>query len=257
MPDVAPAAVPPPLAMPADFARFLLHDPAEIRLVLAGLRDAATPLTIFAHDGEDHLPSLLLALSDDALILDVGHDAALNERIAAAATHHCVGQLRQVRIQCLLGPFRRVLHAGRPAFASALPREVLRLQRRAFYRLTAPVAPPLGCALTLPSQTDAQQTVSVGIYDISLGGVCINLPPALAALTAGQQAACRIVLPEVGAIDGTLAVCSVFDLTLRNGARVRRAGCAFVGLADAQANLIQRYIVKVERTRKARTSGLG
>ena len=65
---------------------------------------------------------------------------------------------------------------------------------------------------------------------------------------------CRIVLPEVGTITAKLAVRSSFQITLKNGNVTRRTGCAFVELNPTQQAMIQRYIIRLERERRARLS---
>jgi hypothetical protein len=67
---------------------------------------------------------------------------------------------------------------------------------------------------------------------------------------------CRIELPEVGFVTATVKIRSVFEITLRSGARIKRAGCEFVKLPGPMSTLVQRYIIKVERERKARESGM-
>jgi c-di-GMP-binding flagellar brake protein YcgR len=67
---------------------------------------------------------------------------------------------------------------------------------------------------------------------------------------------CRIDLPDVGTITATLRVRSVFEFTLRSGVRSKRAGCQFIDLPGPMMTLIQRYIIRVERERKARESGM-
>jgi c-di-GMP-binding flagellar brake protein YcgR len=49
---------------------------------------------------------------------------------------------------------------------------------------------------------------------------------------------------------------SVFEMTTRSGSKSQRAGCEFVKLPGPMLTLIQRYIIKVERERKARESGM-
>ena len=56
---------------------------------------------------------------------------------------------------------------------------------------------------------------------------------------------------------GTIVVRSVFESVTRTGVKSKRAGCEFVKLPGSMLTLIQRYIIKVERERKARESGLG
>ena len=75
-------------------------------------------------------------------------------------------------------------------------------------------------------------------------------------LETGLQLNCRIELPEVGTVTGTAIVRSVFETVTRSGSKSQRAGCEFVKLPGPMLTLIQRYIIKVERERKARESGM-
>jgi hypothetical protein len=67
---------------------------------------------------------------------------------------------------------------------------------------------------------------------------------------------CRIDLPEVGMLAARLEVRTLFELTLPSGVQVHRAGCQFVDLPGSMLTLVQRYVIKIERQRKARTTGL-
>ncbi|MDP1957543.1 MAG: PilZ domain-containing protein, partial [Rhodocyclaceae bacterium] len=142
---------------------------------------------------------------------------------------------------------------GRPAFRAALPAEVLRIQRREYYRLTTPIARPLTCMVPIPLPDGSLHGHKANVFDISGGGLGISAPAE--SIPFGTDSVfpdCHLVLPEVGSVTGTLKVKSLFDITLRSGARTRRAGCEFVKLPGPMTTLIQRYIIKVERERKAR-----
>lgn len=247
-----------PILAAGEYDKYMLRTPAEMLMVLRGLRDRKAQITVFFNEGEDMLLTMLVEVAQDRLIFDVGPDEELNRRAAAAGKHYCVALLDKVRIQFLLGDFTPITHDNRPAFRSALPQELLRLQRREFYRLTTPIARPLKCRMSLPLASGGEQVYEATVFDISGGGIGIAAPPAEVPFAPLQQVPdCRIELPEVGIVTGTIKVCSVFEITLKSGARVRRAGCSFVDLPGPQATLIQRYIIKVERERKARESGLG
>ena len=49
---------------------------------------------------------------------------------------------------------------------------------------------------------------------------------------------------------------NTFDATTRNGHRFIRTGCEFIDIPAARLNMLQRYIIRIERERKARASGL-
>lgn len=259
MPTDAPSPV--TIALPilegSEYDKYMLRSAVEVRTLLRQLQAHVTQLTVFCNEGQDMMLTVLLEVTGEHLILDVGPDEEVNRRIAVAERHYCIGQLDRVRIQFLLGPFTRIEFAGRPAFLAALPKEVLRLQRREFYRLATPIARPLKCRMPLPLPDGGMYVFVATVLDISVGGIGIIAPPEEIPFEAGQIFPdCRIELPEVGIIDCTLRVCQL-GVSFQRGQTRRRAGCEFVNLPGPQQTLIQRYIIKVERERKARESGLG
>lgn len=257
-PATAPAAQTLPILEAGEYDKYMLRTQAEMLMVLRGLRDHKSQITVFFNEGQDLLLTMLVAIVGDQLIFDVGPDEELNRKAAAAEKHYCVALLDKVRIQFLLRDFAPVSHEGRPAFRCAFPRELLRLQRREYYRLTTPLARPLKCHMPLQAADGTPQMHEATLFDISSGGIGIAAPPAPLYFASGQLVEnCRIELPEVSIATCTVRVCSIIEITLKSGARVRRAGCEFVDLPGPQATLIQRSIIKMERERKARESGLG
>ena len=59
-------------------------------------------------------------------------------------------------------------------------------------------------------------------------------------------------LPNVGIISADMKVRNLYDVTMPNGKIHQRAGCQFLKLAGPMMTLIQRYIIQIERERKAR-----
>jgi c-di-GMP-binding flagellar brake protein YcgR len=59
-------------------------------------------------------------------------------------------------------------------------------------------------------------------------------------------------LPEIGEIVTDVQVRSIVDVTLRSGQPSRRWGCQFVNLPANMQVLLQRYIIRLERERRAR-----
>ena len=54
----------------------------------------------------------------------------------------------------------------------------------------------------------------------------------------------------------TLCVRNLFEVTTRSGSHFARIGCEFVGLPAPRLTMVQRYITRVERERKARMTGM-
>ena len=241
-----------------EYSRYMLRTPAEVLMVLRSLCERVAQITVFFNEGQDMLLTTLATVANDHLVLDYGPSGEMNTKALAAEKHFCVTMLDKVRIQFILRDFRQVEHEGRPAFLCALPDELLRLQRREYYRLLTPIVRPLICTVPIPLADGSLHLHEAHVFDISGGGMGISAPPEGVPFAQDMKFAnCRVDLPEVGIITGTLRIRSLFGVTLRSGATARRAGCEFIDLPGPMMTLIQRYIIKVERERKARESGMG
>lgn len=247
----------PPLLEPGDYAQYILHARSEIAFVLKSLLERVSQITIFFNEGKELLLTTLVALEADRILLDFGASSETNRKALAVQKLFCVASLEKVRIQFLLRGLQQTTYRGRPAFAAEYPTDVLRLQRREFFRLTMPITRPLRCEMPIASAESGQEmTLDINVVDISGGGVAIAVPEGLDLEKGREFPSCRIELPEVGIVTATLRICNQFEITLRSGGRVRRAGCQFVNLPGPMLTLVQRYIIKVERERKARESGM-
>jgi c-di-GMP-binding flagellar brake protein YcgR len=245
------------LIEPADYTQYLLHARSEVLFVLRALQSAADRITVHFNDGRDFLLTSVIAVDDKGLTLDVGSNVDMNQRALAADKLFCATSHDKVRVQFLLRGLTRIETDLGPALRADLPDAVLRLQRREYYRLTAPIARPLKCQIPMTAVDGKQLKVEVSIIDISGGGLAIMVPPVGIEFQPDMEFPnCRIELPEVGFIVATLQVRNLFDVTLRSGGHVSRAGCQFINLPGPMLTLVQRYIVKVERERKARETGL-
>lgn len=243
---------------PGDYDQFMLRTSIEINGVLRGLQDLVSQITVFFNEGHDMLLTTLAEVTDKYLILDFGPNAEINRKALLAEKHFCVTMLKKVRVQFILRTFSQVEFGGRTAFRCALPDEVLRLQRREYFRLDTPIMRPLKCAMPIPLPNGDMHLHEAQVFDISGGGLGLVAPPEGVPFAAGMQFAnCRIELPEVGFVACTLAVRGIFDVTLKSGARARHSGCEFVNIPGPMLTLVHRYIIKVERERKAREMGMG
>ncbi|HEX8988908.1 MAG TPA: flagellar brake protein [Rhodocyclaceae bacterium] len=246
----------PGLLEASEYERFLLRNPKEILAILRRLRDDVSLITAFFDAGREMLLTSLLDVDEQKIILDIGADPGTNRKALDADKLHCVASHEKVRIQFDLGRLTQVGFEGGPAFAAVLPSAVLRLQRRDFFRLTLPVARPLKCLIPQTAAEGNTEALEANIVDISGGGVALAVPKGMTFERDAEFPECRIELPEVGTIVMNLRVRNVFEVELRSGVRVVRAGCAYVNPSGAMLAMIQRYIMKVERERKARESGL-
>lgn len=241
-----------------DEARFLLRDPREILQLMRSLVGARALTTAHLEPGNQSFLTVILELmeAEDALLIDGSKDETINQQIEAAERITCITQLERIRIQFALPGAARSDRAGAPVFAAPLPTEVLRLQRRDFYRLSTPVTQTVTCAIPLQLPGGGRRTASLRILDISGGGIAVVVPPSDFPFEPGMQfTGCELKLPEAEPIRTQLTVRNLFRLVTRNGVEMLRAGCAFSDLPPHAESIIQRYILKIERERNARERG--
>lgn len=237
----------------SEYAQYLLHSQQEITQVLRGVMKSTELVTAYFDHGAQFFLTSVVAVQpgSDALFLDYGVDAVTNRRALEASRVVFVTSQERVKVQFSTGPLQEVEFNGRPAFRTHLPRVLLKLQRREYYRLVTPLRSPLVCVVPAP-----KGRIEAMVTDISVGGVGLSGLPATVALKTGSQyPGCRIVLPDAGTILAGIEVRSLQDITLRSGAVVKRAGCRFVDIPASQQAMIQRYIIRIDRERLALVKG--
>jgi c-di-GMP-binding flagellar brake protein YcgR len=241
-----------------DFDQYILRSRAEILSVLRSLRDTQALITLyFDHSGLPFLTAVLGA-SDSGIALDFGRDPTMNSLALKSKGFTAAATQDKVKIQFPVGTLKQGLHQGRPAFSAPLPNLLLRLQRREYYRLTAPSVRPIRCRIPASLPEGTHKSVEANIINIGGGGLAVMVPPAGIPFEAGMGFHnCRIDLPEVGVVVGDLQVRSTFEVAAQGGIVVKRAGCQFMNLPGPMLTLIQRYIMRIERERKARSSEAG
>lgn len=237
------------------YSEYLLHSPREILAVLRQVVAQGDLVTLYFNSGKDFLLTSLLDINEEGLLLDHGSNGAMNRRALEAGKIFCVTRHDKVKLQFILNGVREAGYEGRNVFSAALPDTLLRLQRREYFRLHTPIARPLICNVPAVMGDGSVEIYPHIVIDISIGGLSLQFGEI--PFQADQEwHDCTIDLPEIGVINATLRVLNFYEITLRNGQRSQRAGCQFVDLPPSSQNLIQRYIVRVERERKARQSGM-
>lgn len=254
---------PPPqfeLEQPDDYSQYLLHSRSDILAVLRSLIQKGALITVYFDQGKSFLLTSMLALNADnqGLVLDLGSNAEMNERALKAEKLILTTVVDKVKIQFSLSTLEATQYDGRSAFFGRIPDTLLRLQRREYFRLATPIANPIKLATTIRRADNSALQVSLSLLDISGGGVGLMVSPEVAGyLQKGEVLSdCRIRLPDEGLLVAKLVIRNKFDVTTRSGGQFVRAGCEFIDIPPSRLNMVQRYITRVERERKARLSGL-
>ena len=233
-----------------DASSFTVSWKKEIVYILRAVMEKTALVSAYFNRGESFiLTSIIDVDPDDELVyLDLGADEAFNKKILDSEKIIFVTAHDKVKVQFVANWVEKARLEGRDVFRTELPKSLIKLQRREYYRVTTPIVNPLKCIVLMEDKRKLEMVVA----DISIGGVGVVLPPADAVVEPGMIFnGCNLVLPEIGNIVATMEIRNVFEVTLRNGLKSKRAGCQFINLSANMQSMIQRYIIKVERERRA------
>ena len=238
-----------------DFSKYEVTSRTEILSILKGMMEQGSLITFYFNHGYDFLLTSLLEISDDGrtLLFDYGSNMDMNRKLLQTDKINCVSTKEKVKIQFTLMGVDPARHDGRDAFLGDVPDSLIRLQRREYYRLSTPMANPIKANIPLPQDDGSIKPLQLVVVDISGGGVGLNVPPGnLSIKTDTLFSGVTIALPNVGMVTAEMRVRNVYDVTMPNGKVHQRAGCQFLNLPGPMMTLIQRYIIQIERERKAK-----
>lgn len=242
-----------PLPPSDDLAKFAMTSPVEIAHHLRRASTSGTLVTVFAHHGKTFILTRLLAIDAKAgkLAFDVGTTDDVNRKILSSDRNVFVCMPDGVKTQFVTGPAKMIKWEGRDAFVVSMPTEVIKLQRREYFRIQTPIASPLMCHVHDYVDGDARG-LSLSLYDISLGGLSLVLPGDIPGFELGAlYSDCSLDLRQLGSLPVVLEVRNKLVMQQKNGLEQRRIGCMFVNPSGAVENQLQRYIAQLERDRHA------
>lgn len=233
-----------------DESRFLIQSRMEITFILRAIMQAGEMVAIHFNSGRDNAITALLSVDEPRghFVFDCPSDPAVLRRMLTASKVSFLSRQDRIKVRWDSTSAQEVSFQGRPAVRLPLPQTLLKFQRREFFRAELPIARPIKCTIPLAEGG----TIEVNLVDISLGGIGLTGFPATFPLDAETElTGCTITLPDLGILAVTLAVRSTIEIERPDGKIVRRAGCKFVGLPATAENMIQRFIIRLERERRS------
>lgn len=207
--------------------------------------------------GSERESTLSTVLSVDAaarmVILDACQQPAEHKKVLAARRLTMETEVNRIRIRFDTGGPSAIDHEGQPALQIALPTSMLRIQRREAYRIDTPVNEAVHCRFAHPVLNNHE--VVLRVADLSVKGMGLTADPGLLPATQGTVLKdCRIDLPATGVVNCNALIVRVFEPTIAGKQRLW-IGCQFLRLPGGAGTLLQRYILKLERERLARSRG--
>ncbi|MBN9133865.1 MAG: flagellar brake protein [Nitrosospira multiformis] len=206
--------------------------------------------TCYFGDAGSFFPTALLNLDSQhgKMVLDYGPDEEINQQALQAGKWNVVAFPNQVKVQFSCQQIGKTRFEGRDAFLAQIPKSLLRMQKREYYRVATPTIAPVKCAVPLLLEK-SPSTVEVILQDLSCGGMAAIDSNGRGNFAEGSvYENCRIALPDIGTVIVSMRIIRVEPAgTGRvHDLQSRRVSCEFVDTGENALSLIQRYITRLE-----------
>ncbi len=228
-----------------DLESFMVYARVEIIAMLRQLMQHNVLVSAYYDKNQGCAVTALLAVNPDfeELVFDLPSEAYAARKLLASEGVIFVAFVESIKMQFTVTGAAPTQHDGKPAFRVRLPEQVLRLQRRDYFRVKTPIAKPAHCLV--PMSEDNQRYEKLRMLDISVGGCALQTSAERFALKSGQDLnGCILDLPGIGGINVNIKVRHVEPMQ-RDPAQLR-AGCEFVNVAPQARLNLQRYVNKLD-----------
>lgn len=240
---------------------YVVHNVKEIVQILTELANHKVMLKAAFNKGNDVYFTTVIAVDarSKSVYLDIGRDDAFNVRLLAS-DHVIFSKDDGIKIKWVSDKVSDVnLKDGR-AIKIDLPHEMVRLQRREYFRLTTPRVNPVPCQIPIPAEEDPdhERILELALVDVSLGGIgVVSSDPLDIALAEGASfGRCKVSLPDIGVTSLNLKVKYIVPMHMRDGAVKHRIGFQYIDSSRVDHGLVQRYTFHLERLAIALASGI-
>lgn len=234
-------------AAPGGLEPYRIAATSELMTVLRRLLDGSVPLHLNGPGGADYATTLWAIdaargrLSFGADVDDPHLQALLEDGEAVA-----VGHLDQIKLQFEVQDLILVRSDGSSALGCRLPRELLRLQRRAAYRVHPMPYSPQVAHLRHPMMPE--MALALRVIDVGITGCALFLPADVPPLQPGVRinGVC-IELDADTRFHTSLRLQHVSSTGTASGVRL---GCELLDTDSAALRALQRYIDQTQKQRR-------
>jgi c-di-GMP-binding flagellar brake protein YcgR len=237
------------ICTPEEVERYKIDHPGEVERILAAVMAKKALVTAYSENNRDFLVTSLVAVDapGHAIYLGASHDDALNQALVNSREVSFNTAHDQIRVLFTTPGLAMMTLEGEKVLRAEMPKEMLRFQRREYYRLPTSLLNPAKCTIVLGARS-----LETTVVDISIGGVGILAYLDDVGLREGDvYHGCRLSLPDAGSYLVSLQIRAIYESTMKNGVESHRVGCQFIDLAPSVETDIQRYIIRIERERRA------
>ncbi len=231
-----------------DKEQYLKRGPLAVLAVLKNLLKSQTPIMV-SHARGQFITRLLYA-DKERLVVDLGSNDYENQLALETADLHLTAETHGAKVEFALSKLEEERYDGLPAFGAGLPDELLMIQRREYFRVSAPLDPIFYCYVKWP---DGSGEGRMRLQDLSLGGIgVLSDSPIPETLEGGESFKnLRVELGEYGRFEVDANLINVGQRSVvgnKNETVVTpRLSFRFLTLNFAQERLLQQVIFSLER----------
>lgn len=224
---------------------YMLYSRAEIIALLRRVAEQRTLVTVYTGGDGEFAVSMVLQVDPDfdEIDFDMPVQADAQARVLGAQELVFVVFFENVKLQFRANVAKATRVEEHPAFRVRLPSQLLRLQRREYFRVRTPLSARPTCLV--PHGAGDSKYESLQLVNISVGGLAVMTYPHNFDLPLGLMVRnCYLDLPGIGAVHIAFRIVNLYDAEGETAGR--RFGCQFVDLNPQARMMVQRYVNRVE-----------
>ena len=145
--------------------QFLKQNPLAVLGVLRDLQKGEVPLRISWSTNQ--FISKILEVTPERLVVDLGSQEYENRAVLRAANISVLAETQGAKVEFVLPRLEQDDYQGLPAFVAPLPTNLWFVQRREYFRISAPLHPSYFCKAKMPDKKE----IRFRLFDLSLGGM--------------------------------------------------------------------------------------
>lgn len=231
----------------ADKEQYLKRGTLAVLGVMKDLLRSETPLMVAFSRGQ--FISRMLGADEERIIFDLGSNNLDNEYILDCREIAIYAETQGAKVEFALTTLEKTTFDGLPAFSAPLPELLWQIQRREFFRISAPLDPVFYCHSEWPDG----RKVRFRLQDLSLGGIGVLVDePLPEGLSSGDKfKKLRVELGEYGQFEVSAQLLQIGErsvVTSKNETRITpRLSFRFTAMEPLQSRQLQQVIFMLER----------
>jgi flagellar brake protein len=227
---------------------YSIYNPSQINTNLTILVNNKCLLSAYFGDGHDSFLTTIIDVDKKkkTIILDYGPKEYLNNLLLNSGKISFRTEFSGIKVSFSVESIQKIKHNGEMAFIMPIPKSMLWLQRREYYRIRSPIAKYSFCEIIVPDR----EPYKLNLYDISVSGFALltySTPLVAELLEIKHFEDCKLVLTDAG--EGKISFDILYSCTINPPKlnKIEKLGCKFTVVEKNFDTTIQRYMQQIER----------